>query len=106
MTMRYQSGAPYRGFSVDIQVTACKSLCLHNAGRRFKVSWTIDSTVQSARKIASFPERLEFISEADAFRYAEGRAHTFIDGMFSVGDVAYIQGERKLASTSASHPEA
>jgi hypothetical protein len=64
-----------------MKVTPSKSLCLHNAGRRFKVSWTIDSSDQSAHRIASFPERLEFISESDAFQYAENRAHTFIDSM-------------------------
>jgi hypothetical protein len=78
-----QTYAPYRGFSIDVQVTTGKTLCLHNVGRRYKVSWTISSSSQPVQKVASFPEQLEFISEQDAFRYAEKRAHTFIDCMHS-----------------------
>ncbi|MEA3086153.1 MAG: hypothetical protein QOC89_3850 [Paraburkholderia sp.] len=82
--MPCQSYAPYRAFKIDVQVTTGKTLCLHSAGRRYKVSWTISPSGQSAQKvIASFPEQLEFMSEQDAFRYAEKRAHTFIDGMLS-----------------------
>lgn len=81
--MACQSYAPYRGFGIDVQVTTGKTLCLHNVGRRYKVSWTISSSNQPAQKVASFPEQLEFLSEQDAFRYAEKRAQTFIDCMLS-----------------------
>lgn len=81
--MACQSYAPYRGFKIDVQVTTGKTLCLHNVGRRYRVSWAISSSSLPAQKVASFPEQLEFISEQDAFRYAEKRAHTFIDCMHS-----------------------
>lgn len=87
--MACQSYAPYRGFKIDVQVTTGKTLCLHNVGRRYRVSWTISACSQPAQKVASFPEQLEFISEQDAFRYAEKRAHTFIDCMHSEDSAVY-----------------
>jgi hypothetical protein len=82
--MTCQSYAPYREFKIDVQVTTGKTLCMHSTGRRYKVSWTISPSGQSGQKaIASFPEQLEFMTEQDAFRYAESRAHTFIDCMLS-----------------------
>ena len=89
--MACQSYAPYRGFGIDVQVTTGKTLCLHNVGRRYKVSWTISSSNQPVQKVASFPEQLEFLSEQDAFRYAEKRAQTFIDCMLS-GNSAISSG--------------
>lgn len=84
--MPCQSYAPYREFKIDVQVTTGKTLCLHTVGRRYKVSWAVSPSGQSAQKvIASFQEQLEFMTEQDAFRYAEGRAHTFIDCMLSKG---------------------
>ncbi|MFM0061380.1 hypothetical protein [Paraburkholderia phytofirmans] len=88
--MACQSYAPYRGFGIDVQVTAGKTLCLHNVGRRYRVSWTISSSSYPAQKVASFPEQLEFISEQDAFRYAEKRAHTFVDCMLSENSASLV----------------
>jgi hypothetical protein len=104
--MPCQSCAPYRGFKVDVQVTTGKTLRLHSAGRRYKVSWIIRSFDESAEKIAGFPERLEFISEQDAIRYAEGRAHTFIDGMLSANLSIYSEGKTTYAPERRAHPEA
>lgn len=53
--MPCQSYAPYRGFKIDVRVTAGKTLCLHDIGRRYKVSWTINSCSQPAQKVAGFP---------------------------------------------------
>jgi hypothetical protein len=33
-----------------------------------------------AAPIASFPERVDFMTETDAFNYGERKARTFIDG--------------------------
>jgi hypothetical protein len=55
----------------------------HGVGRRYKVSWIIIGNGDPGETIASFPERLEFISEREAFKYAENRAHTFFDCMLS-----------------------
>jgi hypothetical protein len=81
--MSYQSYAPYRGFSINVRVTPAATLSFHGVGHRYKVSWTISSYAHPGREIASFPERLGFLSEQEAFRYAENRAHTFIDCMLS-----------------------
>jgi hypothetical protein len=35
------------------------------------------------RKIGSFPEQRDFVTEADAFKYAVKRAHTFMDCMLA-----------------------
>jgi hypothetical protein len=99
--MRCQSYAPYRGFQIDVFVTTGKTLCLHNAGCRYKVSWTINSSDQSAEKVASFPERLEFMSERDAFKYAEKRAHTFIDCMLSRRSDSCFPGEEEAREEAA-----
>jgi hypothetical protein len=81
--MSYQSYVPYRGYSVSVQVIPATTLSFHGVTHRYKVSWTIISSLHPARQIASFPERLEFMSEHEAFTYAENRAQTFIDCMLS-----------------------
>ena len=81
--MTLQTYASYRGYNVNVQVTQARTLSFHGVGRRYKVSWVIGKSGHSGRAIASFPERLEFIAEHEAFRYAENRAHTFIDCMLS-----------------------
>lgn len=48
---------------------------------------------QSSEKTASFPERLEFLSEHEAFKYAQNRAHTFIDCMLSEHRRMSLSGE-------------
>jgi hypothetical protein len=104
--MPYQSCAPYRGFDIDIQATTGKSLCLHAPGRRYKVCWTISSVGQSGKTLASFPEQLEFLSENEAFRYAEDRAHTFIDGMLSAKSPIHSPSEVVPRPERATQPEA
>jgi hypothetical protein len=77
--MSYESCVAYRGYGVEVCVTACKSLSFHGMGRRFKVSWSIFPPDKISPAIASFPERVEFLHGDEAFRYGESRAHTFID---------------------------
>jgi hypothetical protein len=104
--MPYQSCAPYRGFNIDLQATTGKSLCLHAPGRRYKVSWTICSVGQSEQTLASFPEQLEFLTENEAFRYAEDRAHMFIDGMLAANPSISSEGQTTYAPERAERPEA
>jgi hypothetical protein len=49
--------------------------------RRFRVSWTVSSPGASGNKIVRFPEQFDFVSEAEALRYGENRAHTYIDSV-------------------------
>ena len=81
--MPSQSYAPYRGCSIDVHVTPARSQALGGTHRRFRVSWTVYSLGDPHRKVASVPEQLEFLTEQEAFRYGEKRAHTFIDCMLS-----------------------
>ena len=81
--MSFETYDSYRGYSIRVWVTAASSLSLHGVGRRYKVSWIVTRSEHPGEKIASFPERLEFLSEHEALTYAENRAHTFIDCMLS-----------------------
>ncbi|MDR6495889.1 hypothetical protein ACOCG7_04165 [Paraburkholderia sp. DD10] len=81
--MSFQIFASYRGYSINVQVTPARTLSFHGVGRRYKVSWFIKKSGHPGEEIAGFPERLEFMSEHEAFRYAENRAHTFIDCVLS-----------------------
>ncbi|MFL9963348.1 hypothetical protein PQR02_20170 [Paraburkholderia sediminicola] len=94
--MSVQTYASYRGYSINVQVTPARTLSFHGVGRRYKVSWIIIGLGDPSKTIASFPERLAFISDREAFKYAENRAHTFIDcmlsrkrGMHSAGEVVH-----------------
>lgn len=81
--MSNHSSTPYRGYNIDVHVITARTLSFHGVGRRYKVSWRISSSETSAQVTAGFPERLEFMSEREAFLYANNRAHTFIDCMLS-----------------------
>ncbi|MCP2091083.1 UNVERIFIED_ORG: hypothetical protein J2Y81_007170 [Paraburkholderia sediminicola] len=94
--------ASYRGYSINVQVTSARTLSFHGVGRRYMASWIVTGPGYPGKRIASVPERLEFMSEHEAFRYAENRAHTFIDcvlsgqqGMPPAADVAHGR-ERSL----------
>jgi hypothetical protein len=91
--MSLQNSASYRGYSINVQVTAARTLSFHGVGRRYKVSWIVIEPGHPGKKIASFPERLEFMSEHEAFRYAESRAHTFLDCMLSGRHGVPLPGE-------------
>lgn len=100
--MSCQSYAPYREFKIDVQVTTGKTLCLHSVGRRYKVSWTISSCGQSAQKVASFPERLEFLSEQEAFRYAEGQRIRSSTACFLRTYRAILKARRRMLQSAES----
>lgn len=91
--MSFETYASYRGYSINVWVTAARTLSLHGVGRRYKVSWIVTGSGQSSEKTASFTERLEFLSEHEAFKYAQNRAHTFIDCMLSEHRRMSLSGE-------------
>lgn len=91
--MTTQSYAPYRGCQIEVHVTPAKTHVIGGMARRFRVSWTVSSPGQMNRDVASFPEQFNFLSEQEAFRYGENRAHTFIDSILSApSDGAAISG--------------
>ncbi|MFL9931152.1 hypothetical protein P0D88_18250 [Paraburkholderia sp. RL18-103-BIB-C] len=81
--MSFQTYASYRGYSINVQVDPATTLSFHGGGRRYRVSWVISSLGHPGQEIANFPEHLKFLSEREAFKYAENRAHTFVDCMLS-----------------------
>jgi hypothetical protein len=77
--MSYQSCASYRGYGIEVTVTACKSLSFHGMGRRYRVAWSIFPSDTIDPALVTFPEQAEFLHEAEARRFGKSRAHTFID---------------------------
>ena len=78
-----QSYTPYRGYIVEIRINAAPTLSFHGLGSRYRVSWAISSPGRLDANIGRFSERLVFVSEVEALRYAENRVHTFIDCVLS-----------------------
>jgi hypothetical protein len=81
--MSSQSYVPYRDCSIEVHVTAARSHALGGISRRFRVSWSVVLPAQQNKEVASFPEQLDFLSEQQAFKYGEKRAHTFIDSVLA-----------------------
>ncbi|SIT37183.1 conserved hypothetical protein [Paraburkholderia piptadeniae] len=81
--MSTRSYTSYRGCNIEVQVTPAKSRALGGVYRRFRVSWTVSLPDDPNQKVASFPEQFDFLTDQEAFRYGEKRAHTFIDCMLS-----------------------
>ncbi|MBP0588377.1 hypothetical protein J8I87_01330 [Paraburkholderia sp. LEh10] len=73
--------ARYRGCSIEVHVTPAKSRGMGGISRRYRVSWTVSSPDIPHRHLASFPEQFDFLTEQEAFKYGEARAHTFIDSI-------------------------
>jgi hypothetical protein len=71
--------SPYRGYGIRLQVVEIENSSFNGPQRRYTVAWSVHGDDPLARAIASFPEPVEFMSTDDALRYAEARAHTFID---------------------------
>ncbi|TCG04488.1 hypothetical protein BZM27_40570 [Paraburkholderia steynii] len=81
--MSFQSYLPYRHCTVDVCVTPAKTYALGGIYRRYRVTWTVSSPGRTGNEVVSFPEQFDFLSEQEAFRYGEKRAHTFIDSVLS-----------------------
>jgi hypothetical protein len=81
--MSTQSYEPYRGCHITVHVTPAKAHVIGGMTRRFRVSWGVSSPGLLDREVASFPEQFVFLSEREAFRYGEKRAHTYVDSLLS-----------------------
>lgn len=77
--MASQLYKPYRGYKIEVRVTPGNSFSFSGVERRYTVAWSIFSMKSRAAPIASFPERVDFMTETDAFKYGERKARTFID---------------------------
>ncbi|MCC8392274.1 hypothetical protein LJ656_06700 [Paraburkholderia sp. MMS20-SJTR3] len=81
--MSTQDYSPYRGCHIEVHVSMSRSHWLGGKYRRYRVSWTVTLPGNPPRHLASFPEQFDFLTEQEAFKYGENRAHTFIDSMLS-----------------------
>ena len=81
--MSSQSCSPYRGFAIDVRVTPARSHALMRTCRCYRVSWAVSAREDPDREMASFSEQFEFLTEHEAFNYAEKRAHAYIDSVLS-----------------------
>lgn len=81
--MTTQTYAPYRDCCIKVCVTPSVAHAFGGVCRRFRVSWTVTSSSHAECDLVSFPEQLDFLSEAHALKYGEDRAHTFIDSVLS-----------------------
>ncbi|CAD6526233.1 hypothetical protein LMG28727_02137 [Paraburkholderia kirstenboschensis] len=81
--MSTQTYAPYRDCYIEVHVTPSNCRAFGGISRRYRVSWQVASTRHPECDLVSFPEQLEFLSEEQASRYGESRAHTFIDSVLS-----------------------
>jgi hypothetical protein len=79
----HQSCKPYRGYAIEVRVTPSHVIAFRGMQRRYAVSWSIYSADDGIAPVASFPERVDFISHDGAFLYGEKRAQAFIDCMFA-----------------------
>lgn len=97
--MSTQCYASYRGCKIEVHVTPANSHAFGGICRRYRVSWVISSPDNPHQVLASFPERFDFLTEQEAFRYGEGRAHTFIDSILST------PSRRRIAVNSSGHAD-
>jgi hypothetical protein len=96
--------SPYRGCDVEVHVTMSRSQWLGGKYRRFRVSWTVTIPGGPARHLVSFPEQFDFLTEQEAFRYGEKRAHTFIDSMLTTPSQRRRIGSAQARARSGSPP--
>ena len=95
--MSSQSYAPYRGCHIKVHVTLAKSQAIGGICRRYRVSWAISSADRPDLNVASFPERFDFLSVEEAFKYGAKRAHTYIDSALCT------PSQKRLAANSLEH---
>jgi hypothetical protein len=75
----------YRGFQIRVDVIETSRIVMAGAERRFAVGWSVlrpRCNMGFSELIASLEEPVAFLSEDDAIRYGEGRAHTWVDCAF------------------------
>jgi hypothetical protein len=94
--MPSQPYVPYRGCHIEVQVTLAKPHAIGGGCRRYRVSWTVSSPDHPDLRVVSFPERFDFLSVQDAFKYAANRVNTFIDSVLCV----HVQKHQKKIGRS------
>ncbi|MEX3814995.1 hypothetical protein AB3X96_32840 [Paraburkholderia sp. BR13439] len=81
--MSSQEYALYRGCNIEVNVSLSKTHWLGGKYRRYRVSWTVRLPGNPQQERVSFPEQFDFLTEREAFKYGENRAHTYVDSMLS-----------------------
>jgi hypothetical protein len=99
--MSTQDYAPYRGCNIEVHVTPSKSHWLGGKFRRYRVSWAVALPGNPEKEFVSFPEQFDFLTEQEAFKYGENRAHTYIDSILSTPSPK--RGIDAVARTDSSH---
>ncbi|MGT2477722.1 hypothetical protein [Paraburkholderia terrae] len=103
--MSTQSCTAYRGYDIHVHVTPARAHALGGMCRRYRVSWSVASREKRDREMASFPEQFDFLTEHEAFRYGENRAHTYIDSILSTPSHKRTESERSsMSSTREARP--
>ncbi|MEM5390074.1 hypothetical protein VSR68_42190 [Paraburkholderia phymatum] len=97
--MSTKSCASYRGCEIEVLVTPAQWHAFGGICRRYRVSWIVSSPGNPGQVVASFPEQFDFLAEQEAFKYGEGRAHTFIDSILST------PLQRRIAGDSSEHAD-
>jgi hypothetical protein len=91
--MSSQSYAPYRPHCIEVHVTAARAFAIGGIARRYRVSWTV-SSLEHPELVATFPEQFDFLSEQEASRYGENRAHTYVDSLVCVPSRTWASDDR------------
>jgi hypothetical protein len=99
--MSTQDYASYRGCNIEVHVTLSKSHWLGGKYRRYRVSWAVTFHGDPEQELMSFPEQFDFLTEYEAFKYGESRAHTFIDSILSTPSQKNRMGA--IAPSETSH---
>lgn len=86
--MPLQTCASYRGYSINMQVIPARRLSFSRC--RASTQSVVDHG-DAGKTTASFPERFEFVSDCEAFKYAENRA--FIDCMLPEGTACLLRAK-------------
>jgi hypothetical protein len=85
--MLTHSFCPYRGYDIRVWIEELKSPSFNGMQRRFTMCWSVEKHTSPAYAPSSFPEPSHFFSASEALRYAEARAHTYIDCTLANVDV-------------------
>jgi hypothetical protein len=92
--MSSQSYAPYRHHCIEVHVTPARAFAIGGIARRYRVSWTVSSLEHPEQSVASFQEQFDFLSEQEASRYGENRAHTYVDSLVCVPSRTWASDDR------------
>jgi hypothetical protein len=82
--MSNQSYAPYRGYCIEVHVTPARAFAIGGIARRYRVSWAVSSLEHPKQFVANFAEQFDFLTEQEATRYGQNRAHTYVDSIVCI----------------------